>query len=231
MDKIARLLLVIAIGILLLSGTLGCAKEITQPAPASGLSYVVVDTGQEKCYDNSREITCPQLGEVFYGQDAQYQGVQPVYQDNGDGTATDLNTGLMWQKTPGEKMTYDEAVAGTDDFNLAGYGDWRLPTIKELYSLILFSGTDPPPDGVLTNAVPFIDTDCFDFQYGNTSAGERIIDTQSWSSTEYVGTTMGRDAIVFGVNFADGRIKGYPRNTGPRGQPMGSNSCAMCGII
>jgi hypothetical protein len=30
------------------------------------------------------------------------------------------------------------------------------------------------------------------------------------SSTEYVNTTMGGNQTVFGVNFADGRIKGYP---------------------
>jgi len=126
----------------------------------------------------------------------------------------------MWQKTPGEKVTYDEATARAKDFNLAGYGDWRLPTIKELYSLILFSGTDPPPEGAVTNAVPFIDTDCFDFEYGDITAGERIIDAQYWSSTEYVGTTMNGAATVFGVNFADGRIKGYPRDANCRGQPM-----------
>ncbi|MFC1893661.1 DUF1566 domain-containing protein [Chloroflexota bacterium] len=117
-------------------------------------------------------------------------------------------------------MTYGKAVANASSFNLAGYDDWRLPTIKELYSLILFSGTDPPPEGVVTNAVPFIDTDYFDFEYGDTSAGERIIDAQYWSSTEYLGTTMNGNATVFGVNFADGRIKGYPRDIGPRGQPM-----------
>ena len=33
-------------------------------------------------------------------------------------------------------QTYEEALAGADNFNLAGYNDWRLPTIKELYSLI-----------------------------------------------------------------------------------------------
>ena len=246
MGKIARLLLVIALGISLLFGTVGCAKEITEPVETptpvttpepvetpppvttsepetvltSNLSYVVVDTGQTACYDNSGEISCPKDGEAFYGQDAQYQGIQSAYQDNGDGTVTDLNTGLVWQKTPGEKTTYEEAVAGTSNFNLAGYDDWRLPTIKELYSLILFSGTDPPAEGVVTNAVPFIDTDYFDFEYGDTSAGERIIDAQYWSDTEYLGTTMNGNATVFGVNFADGRIKGYPRDIGPRGQPM-----------
>lgn len=220
MGKIVGLLLVIAISISLLLGTAGCGEEITEPEPTEfNLSYTVVDTGQEKCYDNSQEIACPQSGEAFYGQDAQYQGIQPSYQDNGDGTVTDLNTGLMWQKTPGDKVTYDEAVAGATDFDLAGYDDWRLPTIKELYSLILFSGTDPAPESV-EPAVPFIDTDYFDFEYGDISAGERIIDAQYWSWTEYVGTTMNSAATVFGVNFADGRIKGYPRDTGSQGQPM-----------
>ena len=245
MGKIARLLLVIAIGTLLLPGTLGCSAERTEPvetqtplttpeqeetlAPVTtpeseptsedNLSYVIVDTGQEKCYNNSREIPCPQLDEAFYGQDAQCQGIQPAYQDNGDGTVTDLNTGLMWQETPGDKVTYDEAVAGAEDFNLAGYDDWRLPTIKELYSLMLFSGTEVNPSGV-EPAIPFLDTNYFDFEYGDIDAGERIIDAQYWSSTEYVGTTMNNAATVFGVNFADGRIKGYPRDMGPGGVPM-----------
>jgi hypothetical protein len=216
-SKIVRLILVMAINILLLLGTASCNNEITEPE--LNLSYVVVDTGQEGCYDDSQEIACPLPGEAFYGQDAQYQGIQPDYQDNGDGTVTDLNTGLMWQKTPGDKVTYGEAVARADDFSLAGYDDWRLPTIKELYSLILFSGTDPAPESI-EPAVPFIDTNYFDFEYGDISAGERIIDAQYWSSTEYVGTTMNGAATVFGVNFADGRIKGYPRDTGPQGQSM-----------
>ncbi|MHC4244740.1 MAG: Lcl C-terminal domain-containing protein, partial [Planctomycetota bacterium] len=46
------------------------------------------------------------------------------------------------------------------------------------------------------------------------------IDAQYWSSTQYLGTTMNGNATVFGFNFADGRIKGYPRDIGPRGQPM-----------
>ena len=183
------------------------------------ITYKIVDTNQSSYYNNSEEIGCPQSGEAFYGQDANYDGNQPSYADNGDGTITDLNTGLMWQKDPGQKMTYQEAVSGAGTFNLAGYDDWRLPTIKELYSLILFSGTDPSGSQA-GNAVPFIDTDYFIFEYGDESAGERMIDSQFISSTKYVSTTMNDAETAFGVNFADGRIKGYP--TGPvRDQPEG----------
>ena len=191
-------------------------------AYAQSADYVIVDTSQTIFYDTSETISIPQPDDAFYGQDAQYEGTQPSYQDNDDGTVTDLNTGLMWQKTPDDKVTFDEAVAGAESFNLAGYDDWRLPTIKELYSLILFNGTDPSgyEGSDASGLVPFIATNYFDFEFGNTTAGERLIDAQYWSSTEYVGLTMSGDATVFGVNFADGRIKGYPRDMGPDGLPM-----------
>jgi len=178
------------------------------------VKYPIVDTGQEKFFGNTTEIAQPSTGTPFYGQDAEYLGLQPAYQDNGDGTVTDLNTGLMWQKTPDLDIlsTFADAVAGAGTFNLAGYTDWRFPTIKELYSLIDFRGSS-------FSRIPYIDTDYFDFRFGDESAGERLIDAQYWSSTEYVGTTMNGDPTVFGVNFADGRIKGYPRDTGPGGLP------------
>ncbi|MCP4165254.1 MAG: DUF1566 domain-containing protein [Chloroflexi bacterium] len=186
---------------------------------ASEFSYLIVDTRQTNCYDDTQAIVCPEEGQAYYGQDAQHAGVQPSYVDNGDGTVTDLNTGLMWQQTPDleNKATYTEAVAGVDTFALAGYDDWRLPTIKELYSLMDFSGSTGMTEAT---SVPFIDTDYFDFEYGDESSGERFIDAQYWTSTEYVGATYNGDATVFGVNFADGRIKGYPRDTGPGGKPM-----------
>jgi hypothetical protein len=187
---------------------------------AAGPSFVVVDTGQTTCYDAAgAAVSCPGEGEAFFGQDGNYAGTEAAYADNGDGTVTDLNTGLMWQQDPGEKMTYDEALAALETFELAGYDDWRLPTIKELYSLIDFSGTDPSNCRTLEDcdAVPFIDTDHFVFSYGDTAAGERVIDSQYLSSTMYVSTTMNGDETVFGVNFADGRIKGYGLSD-PRGE-------------
>ncbi len=178
-------------------------------------TYKVIDTGQKRYYNDSVEISPPHPGEPFYGQDAQYDGIQPAYLDNGDSTVIDLNTDLMWQQTPDfdNKSTWAEALAGADTFELAGYDDWRLPTIKELYSLINFNGSS-------WDTIPYIDTTYFDFEWGDTTQGERLIDAQYWSSTEYVGTVFNGDAAAFGVNFADGRIKGYPTQTGPGGQPM-----------
>ncbi len=194
---------------------IACADDIAcgiDDTSQNTLPYPIVDTGQTSCYDNSGKITSPQSGEAFHGQDAQYTGNASSYTNNGDGTVTDNNTGLMWQQDPGDKMTYDEAVSSAASFDLADYEDWRLPTVKELYSLMLFSGMDPSGlEGNDTSGlIPFIDTDYFDFEYGDPTAGERIIDSQWATSTQYVNTTMDGNATMFGVNFADGRIKGYP---------------------
>jgi len=185
--------------------------------------YALVDTGQDACYDaDGYEIGFPESGESFLGQDAQYTGNQPSYTDNGDGTVSDNVTGLMWQQSPdtdgdgdieaADKLSYAAAAAGAGTCNLGGYSDWHLPTIKELYSLIDFSGVDPSGyEGTDTSGlIPFIDTDYFAFAYGDTNAGERIIDSQYASSNLYVGSTAGDGgSTLFGVNFADGRIKGY----------------------
>ncbi len=189
------------------------AALLILPLSASGQrTYPIVDTGQELFYNDSREISAPAASAAFYGQDAQYRGNTPQYRHNGDGTVSDLVTGLMWQQMPrlDAKYTFAEAVSAVDTFALAGYDDWRLPTIKELYSLIDFRGHTMARE-------PFIDTGYFAFVYGDESAGERFIDAQYWSATQYVGTTMNGAATVFGVNFADGRIKGYPRDRGPSG--------------
>ncbi|WP_084448566.1 DUF1566 domain-containing protein [Desulfovibrio inopinatus] len=175
---------------------------------ASPLRAEFVDTGQNACYDTNAEILCPEPKQSFYGQDAQYDSAAMRYLDNGDGTVTDLVTGLMWQQTP-EQMTWSEALAAADTYTLANYEDWRLPTIKELYSLIDFRGHVQQNE---TNSTPFINTQYFNFSYGDTTQGERLIDAQYWSSTHYVSTTMGGGDTAFGVNFADGRIKGYPTN-------------------
>jgi hypothetical protein len=195
---------------------LGCAtvsqaqtKPHERPASKPATSpYCVVGTGQPKCYDDRGEITPPKPGQTFYGQDAQRPGPAASYKDNGDGTVTDLNTGLTWVKARGAKVPWNEAVAGAAACRVAGHEDWRMPTIKELYSLISFTG------GFhfrAADSTPYLDRKFFDFVYGDQSKGQREIDCQDWSATQYTGKTMSGNPTVFGVNFADGRIKGYPK--------------------
>ncbi len=175
---------------------------------ANAQNYKIVDTEQYKYFDDKQEIDAPAQGEPFYGQDAQYSGNAASYTDNGDGTVTDNVTGLVWQKDY-KVMSYAEAKKAIKKFKLAGHKDWRIPSIKEAYSLILFSGSDVSPQlsaGSDMPGVPFMDTRFFDFKYA--ANGARAIDSQMLSSTMYVGSTK-REELLFGVNFADGRIKGY----------------------
>lgn len=177
----------------------------------TNMSYAIVDTNQENCFDDSGEISCPSSGASFFGQDASYIGNKPSYTDSGDGTVSDNITGLVWQKDPGQKTTYAQAVSGASKLSLGGYDDWRIPTIKELYSLMDFNGIDPDP-GVSSSIGlrPFIDDEVFSFQYGDTGDGSRIIDSQWVTSNVYKSKVMNNQECFFGVNFADGRIKCYP---------------------
>lgn len=186
--------------------------------------YTIVDSGQTRCYDNQNEIAPPKPGQPFYGQDAQYQAHPASYTLSTDGlTARDNVTGLTWQRSPDtdgdgaltrrDKFTFAQAQALPAKLNAArfgGFADWRLPSIKDLYSLFDARGTDPsgPMDMDTSRLSPYIDTRFFQFAYGDAT-GERVIDSQYASSTKYVGKSARGFGKLFGVNFADGRIKGY----------------------
>ncbi|THB65758.1 MAG: DUF1566 domain-containing protein [Desulfovibrio sp.] len=185
----------LVVGVMMVAAPLGALAEFTIP-----------DTGQVLFYDDDSEISAPGPGDHFYGQDAHYQGPAMQYVDNGDGTVTDLVTGLMWVQDPGGKVTFEQGMAGAAQCSVGGYSDWRVPTIKEMYSLIDFSGYT---GRTISSSAPFLDSSVFVFAYGDESAGERIIDAQFMTSTVYVSTTMWGQKTMFGVNFADGRIKGY----------------------
>ncbi len=201
------------------------ATGLAAPALRAAQPYAVVDTGQVRCYDNRNEIAPPKPGQPFHGQDAQFQGHPASYTASADGlTVLDNVTGLTWQRSPdtdgnkvlnrADKLTLSRAQALPAKLNAAkfgGFADWRLPTIKELYSLFDGRGTDPsgnsPTD--TSGLTPYIDTKFFPFAYGDPATGERIIDSQYASGTKYVGKSPRGGDKLFGVNFADGRIKGY----------------------
>src|SRR3990167_8299780 len=64
--------------------------------------------------------------------------------DNGNGTITDSATGLMWQqKTPDQRFTFEEAEKYAAELSLAGFTDWRVPTVDELRSMVVYSRINP----------------------------------------------------------------------------------------
>ena len=202
------------------SETEGPTEESDEPISiAVRLTYPIVDTDQTECFDSTSGNSESCSGQ---GQDADYAGNQPAYRISGDGlTVTDTVTELVWQQSSDinndgtlnieDKMLQSDALSYCSNLNYGGRADWRLPNIKEAYSLIAFSGLDPSGySGTDTSELtPFLNS-ALDWAFGDIDSGERIIDGQYATSTEYVSTTMNNNATMFGVNFVDGRIKGYP---------------------
>ena len=105
----------------------------------------------------------------------------PRFTDNSDGTVTDNLTGLVWLKDADCFGSQDWATALTDSNALedgacglndsSSAGDWRLPNVLELQSLIAWQYTGP----ALSNTV------------GNDewSAGNAFTDVQYVSSASY----------------------------------------------
>jgi hypothetical protein len=114
-----------------------------------------------------------------YAVRAVRDGGGPRYQDNGDGTITDLKTGLMWEQKTGTvaggnaaacltalhdvNSTCTWAQATGDWINAvnaegyAGYHDWRLPTVKELLSIVNYEAFDPVIDPMFSGHTALLD--------------------------------------------------------------------------
>jgi hypothetical protein len=118
-----------------------CQAELATCQSQLALRGPLPVTGQKKCYDDSdpaHEIPCDSAD--LPGQDGFYQAGCPTegrWVDNGDGTMTDNCTGLMWQQqTSGGTFTWRQALQYCEDLTFAGHGDWRLPNVLELLSIV-----------------------------------------------------------------------------------------------
>ena len=96
------------------------------------------------------------------------------------GTVLDTKTKLTWQQAvPAATMTWVDATNYCRDLGttLGGTG-WRLPTVKELLSLVDYSQTTNPL--IDSNAFPATPTNFF------------------WSSTQLAGSTTGAWGVQWG---------------------------------
>jgi len=165
---------------------------------ATKLSYPIVETNQGFCYDNYNQIDGPAEGEAFYGQDAQYTGTAPSYTDNGDGTISDNVTGLMWtQEISTFSMPWSDASKYCDTLTTGGYTDWRLPSVKELWSIRDFA-----------QGWPWVNTNYFHL----VGDGSEQAQHHSWTSNRYlVKSEYQNDQVkgesAFIVNDWTGHIK------------------------
>jgi hypothetical protein len=114
----------------------------------------------------------PATGQTtFYGSGSDgdvWDGAALSYTDNGDGTITDNNTGLMWEKKDDSGGIHDKDNAYTWGMTdppytmngtmvttflatlnagggFAGHTDWRIPNIKELQSIVNYEIVYPGP--------------------------------------------------------------------------------------
>lgn len=117
------------------------------------------------------------------------------YTEHGDGTVTDLHTGLMWKQcSEGQTgatctgavstMAWANALTAAENTVFAGFSDWRLPSAKELQSLVETGCYNPA-----INAARF----------PNTSTGDY------WSSSSYAANASN----AWGVSFVNGYVYYY----------------------
>jgi hypothetical protein len=160
MRKLCGFCFVLALGVGL--GRLSSGR--IQQAEAGGVGTVVCsarngDVNSDGKVDVSDAITVVEF--LFLGRPALLQpycppDLPPVgstpgrFVDNGDGTVTDEATGLMWAQDAGPSQLWPDAVSYCDGLALAEHDDWRLPDIRELFSLLQFESSqymDPAFNG------------------------------------------------------------------------------------
>jgi hypothetical protein len=132
---------------------------------------VVPHSGQTECYNNQANILCPKAGEPFYGQSGNYlintksytkldKYGQPL-NNEADNWAMikDNTTHMIWEvkqsmdgikdyQNPNDAdntYSWHESYTVVDQLNQNSFGsytDWRIPTIKELVSLVHLSNDE-----------------------------------------------------------------------------------------
>ena len=172
-----------------------------------GVDFKVSDSLQALCYNDAGDaITCPSSGN-FSGQDAQYATLIPSYAVC-ESVVLDNNTGLMWEQEHHDtRLSYSDACTYCDELDLGGYTDWRIPSIRELFSINQANGNQNE-DGAW-----YLEKTIFDLDYPTdidlTGTHSLSMMGQTWSSTSRPDNTD----INYFYNFLDGHIKSNFNNS------------------
>jgi hypothetical protein len=182
-----------------LACTTGCGYDTSGCACGGGGGLPA--TGQTTCW-NTAGAVIPCAGT---GHDGDFQaGATLAYTDNGDGTITDTNTGLMWEKLSDDgsihdkdtTYTWDNAfavkVTALNSGSFAGYTDWRVPNAKELQSITNYEHVAPAVS-------PAFNTAC---GAGCMTCSCTVTTDPYWSSS----TNAGSSTSAWSVNFYYGHV-------------------------
>ncbi len=89
-------------------------------------------------------------GGLDRGDDGAVQAGYPMngnrFQSNSNGTVTDYATGLMWADASSGLLSWEQGfayIANLNNSGYAGYGDWRMPNFKEIYSIVNHGAAQP----------------------------------------------------------------------------------------
>ena len=174
--------------------------------PLNTQTWPIVATGQDKCYDNMKEVDCHD-GEAFEysGQDGRKRyGTRSLVRDSGNEIITDNVTSLRWTKKVYTDLSWYEAKNYCDNLRLDGR-TWRLPTTAELRTLINYGKTEPAVDAVLYNDAT-----------GNATSSEALelkekLRNWFWAAKHVhfnsEGSSNDEYAASWIVNFSDGFVE------------------------
>jgi hypothetical protein len=122
------------------------------------------------------------------------QGQNSAQETLARGYWVDPSTGLMWTaKDNGNDISWGNAVKYCQNLRLAGYSDWRLPSIDELQNIYDDSGFTAPHSKGSTLALA-----------GRAKGGLLLTGAREWSSSWVLDDRGHRTGIAWQYDFPHG---------------------------
>lgn len=146
------------------------------------------------------------------------------FQSGSDGTATDATTGLMWMTSGGNKSTWSGALTYCNDLSLAGYTDWRLPSMNEVSTIVNYATMSPALYAPLAMSA----TVTYDWSSTTRNSGPVL----AWSHGLNVGTILAQNkGTQLGIRCVRGGVaSSAPPTVSLSGAPSGSTTATTATI-